>query len=101
MFSGLKSKSRDHDDENDEDEDGGEEGSVASDSPPAFNPDVLSNFIPGITDKPVTLKIKSRPPMQSPYYKEFQAMVDKLKIVPRVVAPAKTNGSKEEEKKGD
>lgn len=28
-------------------------------------------------------------------------MVDKLKIVPRAVAPAKTNGSKEEEKKGD
>ena len=28
-------------------------------------------------------------------------MVDKLKIVPRVAATAKANGSKEEEKKGD
>ena len=49
MFSGLKSKSRDHDDENDEDEDGGEEGSVTSDGPPAFNPDGSSNFIPDFT----------------------------------------------------
>jgi hypothetical protein len=49
-----------------------------------------------VTDKPVELKIKSQPPQQSPYSKEFSKTIEKFKILPRA-APTKKDG--EEEKK--
>lgn len=39
-----------------------------------------------MTDKPVQLKITSKPPAKSPYSKVFHAMVEKFKIVPKTAA---------------
>lgn len=60
-------------DENEDDEEGDNEPLQDEDEPPAFQPgdDQSKNFIPGVTDKPVQLKIDSKPPAKSPYTKIF------------------------------
>jgi hypothetical protein len=91
LFNQASSKKEDDDEEGDDDGEGAEQ---EDNEPPAFSAD--GALIPGVTDKPVQLKITSRPPEKSPYSKVFHHMVEKFKIVPKSVA---TKGK--EESKGD
>lgn len=94
LFGGSSTKKEKEDEDGEDGEDGDDDGNVVAEAEPdSFNP----TFIPGVTDKPVELKIKSQPPQQSPYSKEFSKSIEKFKILPRA-APAKKDG--EEEKKG-
>ena len=90
LFGGQKAKGQDEDEE----EEDGDEGSVKSDGPPAYNPD--GTLIPGVTDKPTSLKIESKPIAPSPYQKEFNSMIEKFKILPR---PAPKGEEKKDESK--
>lgn len=55
--------------DNDEDESGDEAPLEADNEPPAFNSDHV--LIPGVTDKPIKLNIKSQPPQKSAYTKIY------------------------------
>ncbi|TNV78262.1 hypothetical protein FGO68_gene12345 [Halteria grandinella] len=83
--------------EDDEDDDDGEEGNEASNSPPAFQ--IEGATIPGVTDKPIQLKINPIPVQKSPYTKVFSQQVEKFKIVPRAVPAGKEESKGEDSKK--